>query len=71
MAGLVVDLHGLEVRGAGLAEGALQLGVAPLLLPRPVSHPGLAAPAVSRRRVDLRRDLLRRVLLRLRFPRHR
>lgn len=70
VARLVVDLHGLDVGGGGLAEGALELGVAALVLPQPVLLPGLPAAPVRRRRVDLRRDLLRRVLLRLRLPRH-
>ncbi|URD97288.1 hypothetical protein MUK42_34866 [Musa troglodytarum] len=70
MAGVVVDLHGLDVGGGGLAEGALQLGVAALVLARPVRQPRLTAAPVRRRRVDLRRDLLRRVFLRLRLARH-
>lgn len=70
VARLVVDLHGLDVGGGGLAERALELGVAALVLPQPVLLPGLPAAPVRRRRVDLRRDLLRRVLLRLRLPRH-
>ncbi|CAL9084128.1 unnamed protein product, partial [Musa textilis] len=66
----MVDLHGPDVGGGDLAEGALELGVAALLLARPVRLPRLAPAAVRRRRVDLPGDLFRRVLLRLRLPRH-
>lgn len=70
VAGVVMDLHGLHVRGGGLAEGALQLRMTSLFLPHLVRLPGLPALAVRRRRIDLRRDLLRGMLLRLRLPRH-
>jgi hypothetical protein len=70
VARLVVDLHGLDVGRRGAAEGARQLRVPALVLPQPVRLPGLAAAPVRRRRVDLRGDLLRCVLLRLRLPRH-
>ena len=70
VARLVVDLHGLDVGRRGAAERARQLRVPALVLPQPVRLPGLAAATVRRRRVDLRGDLLRRVLLRLRLPRH-
>lgn len=70
VARLMVDLHRLDVGGGDLAERTLELGVPPFLLPQPVLLPRLAAAAVRRRRVDLRSDLLRRVLLWLRLPRH-
>lgn len=69
VARLMVDLHRLDVGGGDLAERTLELGVPPFLLPQPVLLPRLAAAAVRRRRVDLRSDLLRRVLLWLRLPR--
>ena len=71
VARLVVDLHGLDVGRRGAAERAGQLRVAALDLPQPVRLPRLAAAPVRRRRVDLRGDLLRRVLLRLRLACHR
>ena len=70
VARLVVDLHGLDVGRRGAAERAGQLGVAALVLPQPVRLPRLAAAPVRHRRVDLRGDLLGRVLLRLRLARH-
>jgi len=71
VARLVMDLHGLDVGRRGAAERAGQLRVAALDLPQPVRLPRLAAAPVRHRRVDLRGDLLRRVLLRLRLARHR
>jgi hypothetical protein len=71
VARLVVDLHGLDVRRGGAAERARQLRVASLVLRQPVRQTRLAAAPVGRRGVDLRGDLLRRVLLWLRLARHR
>ncbi|CAL9072518.1 unnamed protein product, partial [Musa acuminata var. zebrina] len=70
VAGVMVDLHGLDVGGGDLAQGALELRVAALVLTRPIRLPRLAPAPVRRRRVDLPGDLFRRVLLRLRLPRH-
>jgi hypothetical protein len=71
VARLVVDLHGLDVRRGGAAERARQLRVASLVLRQPVRQTRLAAAPVGRRGVDLRGDLLGRVLLWLRLARHR
>jgi hypothetical protein len=71
VARLVVDLHGLDVRRGGAAERARQLRVASLVLRQPVRQTRLAAAPVGRCGVDLRGDLLGRVLLWLRLARHR
>lgn len=68
---LMVDLHRLDVRCGDFAQGALQLGMATFDLSEPVRLSSLPAASVRRRCVDLRRYLLRRVLLRLRLPCHR
>lgn len=70
MASLVVDLHGLDVRGGDLAQWALQLGVAALLLPAAISEAGLAAAAVGGGGVDFGGNLLGSVLLGLGFSSH-
>ncbi|GAB2269870.1 hypothetical protein Dimus_004789 [Dionaea muscipula] len=68
--GIVVDLHRLDIGCRDLAVWAFQLGVAALLLARSIGQPRFAAAPVGGCRVDLRRDFLRRVLLRLRLPCH-
>jgi hypothetical protein len=70
VARLVVNLHALHVGRGRLADGTRQLRVPALAQPLAVHHARQAAPAVRRRCIDLRRDLLRRMLLRLRLPRH-
>ena len=70
VAGLVVDLHRLDIWGSDLAVRALQLRVPALDLPQPVGLSRLSAPAIRRRRIDLGRDLFCGVLLRLGLPRH-
>lgn len=70
VAGVVVNLHGLDVRCGGLTVGALVLGVAALLDARPIGEAGLAAAPVGGGGVDLGRDLLGGVLLRLGLASH-
>lgn len=70
MLSVVMNLHRFHVRRRNLAVGALVLCVAALLHAGPVGLTGLAAAPVGGRGVDLRRDLLRRVLLRLRLTCH-
>ncbi|KAA8533416.1 hypothetical protein F0562_031150 [Nyssa sinensis] len=68
---IVVNLHRFDVGGSDLAMRALELGVSALDESRPVGLTRLAPAPVGGCSVDLRRDLLRRVLLRLRLSGHR
>lgn len=70
MSSFMVNLHRLHVRCCNLAVRALHLGVPSLLLSGSVSDSGFAPAAVGGRGVDLGRDLLGCVLLRLGFACH-
>lgn len=70
MASIMVDLHGLDVGGSNLAEGALQLGVAALLFAGAIGEAGLAAATVGGSGVEFGGKLLGGVLLGLSFSSH-
>lgn len=70
MLSIVVDLHGLDVGSSNLAVRTLELGVAPLFETGPISLAGLSTASIGRGGVDLRRYLLRCVLLGLRLSGH-
>lgn len=70
MTSVVVNLHGLDVRGCGLAVGTLELGVATLFRTGTVSQTGFSSAPIGGCGVNLGGDLLRRVLLRLRLSGH-
>lgn len=70
MAGVVVDLHRLDVGGSDFAERALELGVAAFVLAGAICEAGLAAAAIGGCGVDFGGDLLGGVLLGLGFPCH-
>lgn len=70
MTSVVVNLHGLDVRGCGLAVGTLELGVATLFRTGTVSQTGFPSAPIRGCGVDLGGDLLRRVLLGLGLPGH-
>lgn len=70
MARFVVDLHRLDVWGGDLAKRALKFGVATLLLARTIGKPRLPPAAIGGGGVDFGGNLLRRVLLGLRFSSH-
>ncbi|KAG0609825.1 hypothetical protein M758_7G016600 [Ceratodon purpureus] len=67
---LVMNLHALHIRRRRLTHRTRQLRMSALIQPLPVHHARLTTATVRRCRVDLGRDLLGRVLLRLRLPRH-
>lgn len=70
MTSVVVNLHRLDIRGCGLAERALILGVATLIRTTTVSQTGFASAPIGGSGVDLGGDLLGSMLLGLGLPGH-
>ncbi|GMH10358.1 hypothetical protein Nepgr_012199 [Nepenthes gracilis] len=70
MSSIVVDLHGFDVGGGGLAKRTLQFRVAAFVDAGTVCEPRLAAAPAGGCRVYFGGDFLGRVLLRLRLSSH-
>ena len=70
VASIVVDLHRFDVGCGYFAERALQFGVTALVETGAIGLTGFPSAAVGGGGINLSGDLLRRVLLRLRFSSH-